>query len=234
MSLSDAIARARMGVLLGANEDGLTNLPASSLAGGRKRRNPAVLRLRRRLATLTLGLSLAATSALDPGDAAAQAYPGPTAVELRTGRARLDFLAGDWRIEQFTPVEAGGWLSNGEADLRFASTMNDLYLETNARSGRYIYHIVFSFDAAQQQYRVASRDDQSGLIDVYEGVFDERGALVLSNVGPGTHYSYGGARYHNRMIFSPTTDGWIWLVEASNDNGQTWRPQVRVVARRPA
>lgn len=110
--------------------------------------------------------------------------------------------------------------------------MNDLYLETNASSGRYVYHIVFSFDAAQQQYRVTSRDDQSGLIDFYEGEFDEHGALVVSNVRPGTHYVFDGARFHNRMTFSPVMDGWVWLVEASGDGGQSWRPQVRVIARR--
>lgn len=181
---------------------------------------------------VVFALALVAITALEPGGAVAQVQPASQAVELRVGRARLDFLAGDWRVEQFTLRDAGEWRSNGEGALRFSSTMNDLYLETNASSGRYAYHIVFSFDAAQQQYRVTSRDDQSGLIDVYEGAFDESGALVLSNVGPGTHYAVGGVRYHNRMSFAPTADGWAWLVEVSDDGGQSWRPQVRVMARR--
>lgn len=197
----------------------------------KRSRSQKVFRVRRRLVVAALSTA-AGVVALAPGGASAQAQAASQAIELRAGRARLDFLAGDWRVEQFTPIDAGEWRSNGEGALRFSSTMNDLYLETNANSGRYAYHLVFSFDAAQQQYRVASRDDQSGLIDVYEGAFDERGALVVSNVGPGTHYAYGGVRYHNRMRFTPTADGWVWLVDVSDDGGQSWRPQVRVIARR--
>ncbi len=188
--------------------------------------------MRKRHVLFALGVAVVAMAALAPGGALAQAPPASLSVELRAGRERLDFLAGDWRVEQFTPIEGGEWRSNGEGALQFRSTMNDLYLETNASSGRYAYHIVFSFDAAQQKYRVTSRDDQSGLIDVYEGAFDELGALVVSNVGPGTHYVYGGTRYHNRMRFSPIADGWVWVVEVSGDDGQSWRPQVRVVALR--
>ncbi len=194
--------------------------------------NPGIARVRKWFVVSAFGVAVIGMSALAPGGVVAQVQPASQAVELRAARARLDFLLGDWRVEQFTPIEAGDWRSNGEGELRFISTMNDLYLETNARSGRYVYHIVFSFDAAQQQYRVTSRDDQSGLIDVYEGVFDEQGALVVSNVGPGTHYAIGGVRYHNRMSFAPTSGGWVWLVEVSGDGGQSWRPQVRVSARR--
>lgn len=195
-------------------------------------RSQEAFRVRRRFVVAALGMAALGMVALAPDGASAQVQAAPQAIELRAGRARLDFLAGDWRVEKFTSVEAGDWRSNGEGALRFSSTMNDLYLETNASSGRYVYHIVFSFDAAQQQYRVTSRDDQSGLIDVYEGAFDERGALVVSNVGPGTHYVYGGVHYHNRMSLAPTADGWVWLLEVSDNGGQSWRPQVRVIARR--
>lgn len=192
--------------------------------------NPEVLQLRKWFAGFALGVAAIGMGALAPGGAVAQVQPTSQTVELRDGRARLDFLAGDWRIEQFTSTQAGEWRSNGSGDLHFASTMNDLYLETRAHSGGFLYHIVLSFDASQQRYRVTSRDDQSGLIDVYEGAFDEQGALLVSNVGPGTHYFFGGVRYHNRMSFSPTAGGWVWLVEASPDGGQSWRSQVRVVA----
>lgn len=194
--------------------------------------NSGVFRVRKSLAVSVLGAAMAVVTALQPCGAVAQVQPASQAVELRVGRARLDFLAGDWRVEQFSPIAAGEWRSNGAGAMRFSSAMNDLYLETNASSGRYVYHIVFSFDATQQRYRVTSRDDQSGLIDVYEGAFDESGALVLSNIGSGTHYAVGGVRHHNRMSFAPTAEGWAWLVEVSDDGGQSWRPQVRVMARR--
>lgn len=181
---------------------------------------------------VAIALVLAGVQTLAPSEALAQGQSQSESVDLRAGRARLNFLAGAWRVEQFTSVNGGEWRSNGVSDLRFSSTMNDLYLETNASAGAYAYQIVLSFDVAQQKYRVTSRDDQSGLIDVYEGAFDERGALVVNNVGSGTHYVFDGVRYHNRMSFSPHAEGWIWLVEVSGDGGQTWRPQVRVIARR--
>lgn len=180
-------------------------------------------------ALLSAGIALAE---IGQGAALAQTLPASAEADLKAGRARLDFLAGDWRVEQFLPTRVDQWRSSGESALRFNSTLNDLYLETRAGSGGYVYDIVFSFDVARQLYRIISRDDRSGLIDVYEGVFDERGALIVSNVGPGTHYVSGGIRYHNRMIFTPTAGGWEWLVEVSGNGGQSWQPQVRVVARR--
>jgi len=185
-----------------------------------------------RLVTAALLLAGVAQAEIGQGVALAQTLPAPAEADLRAGRARLDFLAGDWRVEQLVPTGENQWRSSGESALRFNSTLNDLYLETRAGSGGYVYDIVLSFDVARQLYRIISRDDRSGLIDVYEGVFDERGALVVSNVGPGTHYVSGGIRYHNRMTFTPTAEGWEWLVEVSGDGGQSWQPQVRVVARR--
>ncbi len=185
-----------------------------------------------RLVAAALLLAGIVLTGIGPGVALAQSLPAPAGADLRGGRARLDFLAGDWRVEQFSPTRVDQWRSSGERALRFNSTLNDLYLETRVGSGGYNYDIVLSFDVAKQLYRITSRDDRSGLIDVYEGVFDERGTLVVSNVGPGTHYVSGGIRYHNRMTFAPTAGGWEWLVEVSGDGGQSWQPQVRVVARR--
>lgn len=186
--------------------------------------------MRKRL--VAIALVLAGAAAVAPREVLAQDQAEAPNDDLRSGRARLDFLAGDWRVEQFSPTHGGEWRSNGLSDLRFRSTMNDLYLETNASAGAYAYHIVFSFDAAQQQYRVISRDDQSGLIDVYEGTINAQGALVVSNVDAETYYVHDGVRYQNRMSFTPAADGWVWLVDVSDDGGQSWRPQVRAVARR--
>ena len=98
----------------------------------------------------------------------------------------------------------------------------------------FTYRIVLSFDTAQQAYRIVSLDDQSGLADVYEGKFDDSGALVVTNVGSGTHYVFNGKPHHNRMRFAQDAEGWTWVVDESADGGATWRPQLRVVARRPA
>ena len=186
-----------------------------------------------------MGLALAALLAvsLHPtgarADDAGGAQPAGQRLDLRAGRARLDFLKGPWRAERFT-LSGDAWRSAGGGDLTFDELLNGLFLETTVTAEPFTYRILFSFDTAQQAYRIVSLDDQSGLADVYEGKFDDSGALVVTNVGSGTHYVFNGKPHHNRMRFAPDAEGWTWVVDASADGGATWRPQLRVVARRPA
>jgi len=154
--------------------------------------------------------------------------------KLRAGVQRLQFLKGDWRGCLRNADKAGGWGVGTATAGHFRPSLNDLYLETEMVSGRYRYIMVFSYDHAQGRYRIASRDDQSGLIDIYEGDFGADGALVLSNLSSGTHYAYKGVKYFNRMTFTPASDGWSVIVEASNDMGASWKSQTRFDAWRGA
>ncbi len=99
--------------------------------------------------------------------------------------------------------------------------------------GGYQYRLVFSYDHVQGVYRVASYDNTSGLVDVFEGTRDADGILVVSNVRSGTHYlDAKGAKVFNRMAFIPRADGsWIWRVE-SGAGDENWtamleQPMVR-------
>ena len=144
----------------------------------------------------------------------------PTVVELRQGVDRLAFMRGDWRGARFAPARDGGWEEVDRTSLNVAPEMIGLYLATQVRTAQYLYAIV-----------IVSRDDQSGLIDVYEGGFDAGSALVVDNIQSGTHYRSGDLRVHNRMTFAPLAGGgWTWLVEATADGGATWRSQIRIVA----
>jgi len=149
---------------------------------------------------------------------------------LRAGVARLGFLVGDWAVVQSQPGPSG-WVEQPPMVATFRSSMNDLYTVGNFTAGTFTYEMVFSYDAAQGLYRIASRDDKSGLIDIYEGDFDAAGSLTVSNLASGTHYAVGGVKYFNRLTFTARPDGWIVLIEASRDGGATWRPQGRAEAR---
>lgn len=152
--------------------------------------------------------------------------------DLTAGLERIAFLRGNWTATQSVPTPQGGSRRLGGIALSFRSSMNDRYLETNAASAGYNYHLIFSYDTAQRLYRIISRDDRSGLIDVYEGEFSADGALVVSNLRSGTHYSIGGVRYHNRMTFRRDgSRGWVWTVDGTSDGGRSWQPQTRVEAR---
>lgn len=178
---------------------------------------------RRSLLLAVVMMALAAPERSMAQDAAAEAR-----ARLLRGVERLSFLRGAWEASLLAPTAEGGWRETGRTTMVVAASMNDLYLETKVQSGHYMYEIIFSYDVAQDCYRVTSRDDQSGLIDVYEGVFDTSGALVVTNIESGTHYVSGGEQYHNRLTFAPEpAGGWSWLVEATSDGGATWSPQLK-------
>jgi hypothetical protein len=176
-------------------------------------------------------VAVAAISA--PAGAFAQSEAATTQGDLRLGVDRLSFLRGKWDVLLHSPTADGAWREDGESTIIVAASMNDLYLETVVQSGPYLCEIIFSYDVVQDRYRVTSRDDQSGLMDVYEGDFDANGSLAVSNLESGTHCVSDGARYHNRMRFTmDSAGGWVWLVEATGDSGASWRPQIKSVAKR--
>jgi hypothetical protein len=152
---------------------------------------------------------------------------------LDAGLAKLAFLEGSWRAEQATPDGKGGWKATGTSDVVVTKILGGKALQIEAASAGFNYLLHLTFDAEQSEFRVSAIDDQSGLLDVYEGAFDGGGALVVSNVAAGTGYTYLGVHYSNRLRFQPRAEsGWEWLVEASSDRGATWRPQLRVLLAR--
>jgi glyoxylase-like metal-dependent hydrolase (beta-lactamase superfamily II) len=118
---------------------------------------------------------------------------------------------------------------------RFAVGPGGLYIDATAQSSGYRYHLSFSYDHAQRRYRIASRDETSGLIDVFEGDRTADGALVVSNVGTGTHYlNEKGEKVFNRMHFIPIADGyWMWRVESGRGDGSWSQLLEQPMRRRP-
>lgn len=181
---------------------------------------------------LFLALSLCVATIGTVAPAAAQDV-AETRAALKAGVARLDFLAGPWVMSRYTPTRDGGWTERETQAVAVERSMNDLYLTTTFTTPGFSYEMVFSFDTAMDAFRIVSRDDQSGLIDVYEGGFEPDETLVVTNLHSGTHFVAGDRRIHNRMTFSPRPGGWSLLVEGTADEGATWSPQGRVEARRP-
>jgi glyoxylase-like metal-dependent hydrolase (beta-lactamase superfamily II) len=150
---------------------------------------------------------------------------------LHEGLRKLDFVVGRWTGALSLPSAPSGADPAAAAKpaqpassiVQFAPGGGARYLEGETRAGGFGYRMVLSYDAVQKRYRFSSIDDVSGLLDVYEGDFDSTGALVVSNVGTGTHYLTGTARIHNRLTFQPLPgDVWEWRVDGSTDGGKTW------------
>lgn len=136
---------------------------------------------------------------------------------VRDGMRPLLFLIGVYDHARFT-VGPGG-----------------LYIDATAQSAGYRYHLSFSYDHVQRRYRVVSRDEISGLIDVFEGERTAEGALVVSNVGTGTHYlNEKREKVFNRMHFIPVADGqWTWRVESGRGDGAWSQVLEQTMQRRP-
>ncbi len=157
---------------------------------------------------------LPATIAAFVADSASR-VPAPTAA-VREAMRPLLFMVGRYEKGEVT-VGLGG-----------------LYLDATVESSGYRYQLMFSYDHVQQRYRVVSRDQVSGLIDVFEGVREADGSLVVSNVEPGTHYlDASGTKVFNRMRFTPKAEGrWVWRVETGRGDGIWAQPFEQEMARR--
>lgn len=147
----------------------------------------------------------------------------------QAGLGKLDFVVGRWSgTHSRPPASVGAPAAPTEAPaepgvVRFAPGQGGRYLEGEARVGGYGYRMILSYDVVQKLYRFSSIDDVSGLLDVYEGDFDSNGALVVTNLGSGTHYLSGTTRVHNRLSFQPLAgDQWEWQIDGSTDGGKTW------------
>lgn len=193
--------------------------------------------MRRMLITLSFCLTAVATPALAGVGAEASPPAGQDVAAQRAalaaGLERIRFMAGPWAVTRYSRDREGAWTANETQIATFEPSMNDLYLDATFAAPGFVYRMVFSYDAVMETYRVVSRDDQSGLIDVYQGNFSPDGVLVLTNLESGTHYNSGGMKIHNRMTFTPTAEGWMASIDGSADEGATWRPQGRHEARRP-
>jgi hypothetical protein len=186
---------------------------------------------------IALALALPAATTMAPVKAAAQAA-SPQQQELRArltaGLRRLDFLVGTWNMAASLPGPDGTWVRRRGRAETFERSMNGLYLvmRRTKPNGEVYIELTLSYDAAMGRYRLVSRDDSSGLLDVYEGDFNAAGELVMSNVGPGTYYLDAGLKHHNRLTYAPTPKGWDVRVEDSTDQGATWTLQSKFIAER--
>ncbi|MCC7004272.1 MAG: MBL fold metallo-hydrolase [Gemmatimonadaceae bacterium] len=141
----------------------------------------------------------------------------PAAKAVRDAMRPLLFMAGRYDRGEIT-VGLGG-----------------LYLDATVESANgYRYQLMFSYDHVQRRYRVVSRDQISGLIDVFVGVREADGSLLVSNVEPGTHYlDASGVKVFNRMRFTPKAEGsWVWRVETGRGDGVWTDPFEQEMKRR--
>ena len=158
--------------------------------------------------------------------ASAQAQEGVSERQIEA-MARLAPLAGDWVVTgQVMGPDGMQALDPGEAQTRFV--FNDRGLEENAHidlGADESTHLrtLFSYDPYRALYRLSVMDDAYGLLDIYEGDFDDAGRLVATNLRSDTSYPMEGGQLHFRLVYDFTqADGHEFDIYMSADRGESW------------
>ncbi len=182
---------------------------------------PEAARLRSLHQMLSLDAATRATYGVAPGDMASlnlaglRAWPGTSGME-RTHAPTVAARAG---------IAAMQWILGRYAEVTFRVGPGGLYLEGDAAADEYRYRLTLSYDHVLERYRLSAIDDISGLLDVYEGTRDTRGALVVTNERVGTHYrDASGAPIFTRISFIPgnAEEPWRLMVESRRSGGD-WK-----------
>lgn len=141
--------------------------------------------------------------------------------------ARLAPLAGDWVVTgQVMGPDGMQALDPGDAQTSFV--FNDRGLEENAHidlgaDGVTHMRTLFSYDPYRALYRLSVMDDTYGLLDVYEGDFDDAGRLVATNLRADTSYPIEGGQLHFKLVYDFThADGHEFNIYLSADRGESW------------
>lgn len=143
--------------------------------------------------------------------------------------ARLAPLAGEWVVtgEMMGPNGAQA-MTPGTAQARYA--FNERGLEETAQidlgsvEGLSELRTLFTYDPYRNLYRLSVMDDAYGLLDIYEGGFDEEGRLVTTNLRADTSFPIEGGQLHFRLVHDFTgSEGHEFAVYMTADRGESWQ-----------
>ncbi|WP_412546798.1 DUF1579 family protein [Maricaulis sp. MIT060901] len=161
-----------------------------------------------------------------------QVTPAPGA-EAREEMSRLASLAGSWvaTIEIMQPD--GGWETAGEEMVEIRYMLGGLALREDPAEhpvNPFRLESTIQYDQNRDLYRLAVMDDTWGNMDIYEGEWNEDGALVLTNLRSGTSFENpDGTSLSFRLttrIDGPNSN--VFQIDMTADNGETWRPYQRI------
>ena len=151
-------------------------------------------------------------------DDAMFAYPLPAAM------ARLQPMAGDWKVEvEYRQSPQAPW-QKAERTAAIGRRMLGLLLEEayTDPTGTAIARSL-SYDRFKETYRLATINDFTGHLDIQEGTFDDDGRLTVSNAETGTTWQGFGFTFHSRTsFFEIGEDGFKTESEQSIDGGENW------------
>ena len=156
-------------------------------------------------------------------------------------RQRLAFmseLTGDWVIYSRRMTEQG-WVE-AEPEPATVESLWDgqAYRQTETTDfGNASYELVthLTWDQYRSVYRITALDEGWGIMDVYEGGFDQNGDLVVTNLRSDTYFPWGPdqrAHFQLRWAFDDHAEGFVFHVLLTLDGGASWMPYFENTYRR--
>ncbi len=165
------------------------------------------------------------------GSAQDEAIPEVSQAPLQAMQ-RLSSLAGTWEMTVFTTSDEGVTWNPAPAqvvDLRFAHKGFMLEEIPVALDGPGFHmRSYLTYDQYRKVYRKAALDDVWGVLDLYEGNFEDD-RLVLTNLESGTFFPVADGKWRGfRLTLELEEDRrWMWI-DKTDDEGASWQPAFKL------
>ena len=143
--------------------------------------------------------------------------------------AKFESLLGDWNTTNYF-YEDDDWKQVATSHVKYFKKLKGKLVSeeiTNVKpEGGFVVESFISYDQYRNVYRLAAVDDTFGLMDIYEGNFENDKLFRVTNLRAGTNFptSDGGELYFRLTFKEIDHDTREFLVEQSNDNGDNWLP----------
>ncbi len=150
-----------------------------------------------------------------------------TIAALDQGRVRVaEKVAGEWQVTG-TMLDLDGTAVKIRSKATIERNLEGASVEE--RSSYLLpphaveFFCIRSWDSFRGRYRMACIDSLTGLLDIYDGVF-ENDRLVMTNLSTGTYAETNGTRMYGRQTVEEISkDSFLVTWEFSLDNGSTWQ-----------
>ncbi len=147
--------------------------------------------------------------------------------------ASLHDLVGTWEVVASAPNADGIWQDGPTTTSEVARLLEGQLVQEIVTialpSVAFTLVVAYSYDRFRDVYRVTATDQAGGLMDVYEGRY-ENDRLVLTNLRARTFYRFDDGREMAFRLVKYFDGPDRFLIEASMsfDEGSTWQPHSRV------
>lgn len=148
---------------------------------------------------------------------------------MATGIERLHFMIGDWDIQAQNLDENGQWYASPVPNetriepLFDGAFVYEQVVPIMAGDQLLRFFIMWSYDSYRQVYRMLACDDKKGLMDIFEGNYQEHNVIVVSNQHTGTAVLDDGEPVYARLSSTQISDdSFADEISESYDGGETW------------